>query len=173
MQNTTNTFFRTATSSEQTLISRHEESRYSREINAVRTLLIAEGVAALAVIFDLIFPFLHLGIIRRLILLVLDVFLLYVTLVSLNITMRQRCKIKGNSYHVQDVTITDVRNEFHGLRSDMIVTFTNDKKETYVLNTNTTRDAALVKGATGLLVIIDDEKNVLLTNNYRFISDNT
>lgn len=167
----TDVFFRTATPEEQALISQSEDTRYGRETKSIRILLIAEIIAALAVVVDFIFPVLHLGAIRRLVLLVLDVFLLYITLGSFNITRRQLRKIKGGSYKVQTVTITDVHNEAHGIRSDMIVTFDDGNEGTYTLNTNTTGDMALVQGYSGLLVIIDDEKNVLLTNSYRFYQD--
>jgi hypothetical protein len=37
------------------------------------------------------------------------------------------------------------------------------------MNTKTTGDGALIKGLSGMLVIINGEKNILLTCKYRFM----
>lgn len=153
---------------EQSRIKDNEEERYGREIKAIRTLLIVEGIAAVASILGFFLP-IGIGLSRRIILLVIDAFLLYITLSSLNITNRQRRKINGGSYKVQNVTVAKTHQESYGLKSDMIVTFVSDEEKTYVMNTNTTSDMVFERGAKGLLVIIDDEKNVLLTNMYRFL----
>ncbi|MCQ2528845.1 MAG: hypothetical protein MJ108_06995 [Saccharofermentans sp.] len=168
MEHNDNNFFRMPSSDEQSRIKGNEEERYGREIKAIRTLLIVEGIAAVASILGFFLP-IGIGLSRRIILLAIDAFLLYITLTSLNITNRQRRKINGGSYRVQNVTVAKTHQESHGLKSDMIVTFVSDENKTYVMNTNTTCDMVFERGAKGLLVVIDDEKNVLLTNMYRFL----
>lgn len=167
MDNTNCNFFRNPNSDEHLLIKEEEDIRYGKEIKSIRILLIIEGIAAIAAILGFFLP-IGIGLSRRIILLVIDAFLVGVTIPSLIITNRQFKKINELSYKVQNVTVTDVHNEVHGLISDMIVTFTSDDESTYTMNTNTTGDMIFAKGIKGLLVIIDGEKNVLLTSKYRF-----
>lgn len=162
-----NDFFRNPDDMEKALITEYEERLYKRQcISCVFLMLIF----AFSFIIGLVSLFIPTGLGKT-----LSVFMIAAGIVfsvicykSILIIKRQLQKIRDHDYMVQEVTITDVHNEIHGVSSDQIVTFTSDSKATYVMNTKTTGDQGLTRGKKGLLVIINGEENILLTCKYRF-----
>ena len=155
-------FFRDADEREQRLITGQERKCRS----FIFLLLLFSGAFVLGLIS--FFIQIRIGTVLAVFMIAAGCVLIPVTVVSIRITKRQLGKVEQGDYRVQDVIITEVHNEIHGLRSNQYVTFTSGTGENYIMNTNTTGDAALVQGAKGLLVILNDEQNILLTCKYRF-----
>lgn len=169
MKNNTTEFFRKPDSNELAMVQINEEVRHRKDGKSYRILYTMSIIAIVAALLAFVLPTLvKIGVVRRLVLLVLGGIILIMTHKSYLISKRHLNKVKAGDFVVQDVTITDTRNVVHGMSSDQHVFFTSRDGKVYELNTNTTGDGNLVKGHHGLLVIINDEKNVLMTANYRF-----
>ena len=159
-------FFRQADEQEKSYIAESEQYLYQRQRKSF-VLLLFIFTGAFIVGLSLFVP-MRIGVVLAVIMIASGILMIFVTATSLRITKRQLTKVRQGDYRVQNVTITDVHNEIRGLRSNQYVTFTSGTGAEYLMNTNTTGDQGLVRGAKGLLVIINDEKNILLTCKYRF-----
>ena len=161
-------FFRHADEQEKRYIAELEHHLYKKECRSLLFLLLLFSCSFIVGLVSLFVP-MRIGTVLAGLMIAAGGLLIPVTVISLHIVKRQLQKIGRCDYRVQDVIITDVHNEIHGLRSNQYVTFTSGTGEEYRMNTNTTGDAALMQGLKGLLVIINDEKNILLTCKYRFL----
>jgi len=160
-------FFRQADEQEKSYIAESEQYLYQRQHKSFVLLLLIFTGAFIVGLVSLFVP-MRIGVVLAVIMIASGILMIFVTATSLRITKRQLTKVRQGDYRVQNVTITDVHNEIRGLRSNQYVTFTSGTGAEYLMNTNTTGDQGLVRGAKGLLVIINDEKNILLTCKYRF-----
>jgi len=160
-------FFREANEQEKRMIAENEEMLYRRERrNYVILMLLFASTFSVALIS--FFAHIGIGMVLRIVMITVSLVLAVIVMISLRTIARQRNEIRASDYKVQDVIIIDVHNEIHGLKSDQHVTFEAMNGETYKMNTHTTGDMGLVRGAKGLLVILNGERNILLTCKYRF-----
>ena len=163
-------FFRDAEDWEKAWIAANEAMLYKRQLRSFIMLMILFTFSLVMGILGLFFPF-GLGRLFCIVMIPVSIVLLVITAVGIWTTKRQLVKVRNGDYGVQNVTITDVHNEVHGLKSDQHVTFTAENGEAYEMNTHTTGDASLIRGAAGLLVILHGESNILLTSKYRFFPE--
>jgi len=161
-------FFRNVTEQEKRMIEASEELLYRRQ---QRSFLLLALIGVMSVGAAILSRFVRIGIgtVLCILMIIIGILLLAMIAFSMKITHRQLQKVRTCDYQVQDVVITDVHNEIHGLRSNQYVTFTSPAGENYVMNTETTGDASFIKGKCGLLIILNGEKNILLTCKYRFV----
>ena len=160
-------FFRQADEQEKSYIAENECFLYKRERRSFVILLLLFAGAFIVGLVSFFVP-MGIGVALAVVLIAAGVLMSIVTVISLRSKKRQLNKVRRGDYGVQHVVITDVHNEIHGLKSNQYVTFTSGTGAEYRMNTNTSGDQSLFRGRKGLLVIINNEKNVLLTCKYRF-----
>ena len=163
-------FFREAEEQEKKWIAANEAVLYKRQCKSFIMLMILFAFCLTMGILGLFFP-IGLGRLFCIVMIPISIILLVILTIGIWTTKRQLAKVRNGDYGVQNVTITDVHNEVHGLKSDQLVTFTAEFGESYEMNTHTTGDASLIQGRSGLLVIIHGESNILLTSKYRFFPE--
>ena len=163
-------FFRDAEDQEKAWIAANEAILYKRQCKSFIMLIILFAFCLTMGILGLFFP-IGLGRLFCIVMIPISIFLVVITAIGIWTTKRQLVKVRNGDYGVQNVTITDVHNEVHGIKSDQHVTFTAENGESYEMNTHTTGDAGLIRGTAGLLVILHGESNILLTSKYRFFPE--
>ena len=162
-------FFRQPDEREKNYIAENEHTLYKRQRRSFVFLLLLFACAFIVGLVSFFVP-MGIGVALGVVMIAAGVIMSLISVIGLHATKRQLSKVDRGDYGVQHVVITDVHNEIHGVRSNQYVTFTSGTGAEYRMNTNTTGDQALFRGAKGLLVIIIDEKNVLLTCKYRFFA---
>ena len=162
--------FREAEEQEKKWIAANEAVFYKRQCKSFIMLMILFAFCLTMGILGLFFP-IGLGRLFCIVMIPISIILLVILTIGIWTTKRQLAKVRNGDYGVQNVIITDVHNEVHGLKSDQLVTFTAEIGESYEMNTHTTGDAGLIRGAAGLLVILHGESNILLTCKYRFFPE--
>ena len=162
--------FRDAEDPEKAWIAANEAMFYKRQRKSFIMLMILFAFCLTMGILGLFFP-MGLGRCFCIVMIPISIILLVILTIGMWTAKRQLVKVRNGDYGVQNVTITDVHNEVHGLKSDQLVTFMAEFGESYEMNTHTTGDASLIQGRSGLLVIIHGETNTLLTSKYRFFPE--
>ena len=163
-------FFRDAEDPEKAWIAANEAVFHKRQRKSFIMLMILFAFCLTMGILGLFFP-MGLGRCVCIVMIPISIIMLVIMAIGMWTAKRQLVKVRNGDYSVQNVTITDVHNEVHGLKSDQHVTFTAENGESYEMNTHTTGDAGLIRGAAGLLVILHGESNILLTCKYRFFPE--
>ncbi len=163
-------FFREAEEPEKAWIAANEAMLYKRQLKSFIMLMILFAFCLTMGILGLFFP-IGLGRLFCIVMIPISIILLVILSIGIWTTKRQLAKVRNGDYGVRNVTVTDVHNEVHGLKSDQHVTFTAENGESYEMNTHTTGDASLFRGAAGLLVILHGESNILFTCKYRFFPE--
>ena len=121
-------FFREAEEQEKKWIAANEAVFYKRQCKSFIMLMILFAFCLTMGILGLFFP-VGLGRCFCIVMIPISIIMLVIMAIGMWTAKRQLVKVRNGDYGVQNVTITDVHNEVHGLKSDQHVTFTAENGE--------------------------------------------